>query len=90
MRNKNTIDFLGIWEEMYNIDFNVTAYEEIMLEAGLKGHQITIRIGKYQFHATIRKRSVMLPFSINRQHISGTATARNSMRGRAAHRGARV
>lgn len=22
LRNKNTIEFLGIWEEMYNPDFN--------------------------------------------------------------------
>ena len=22
LRNKNTIEFLGIWEEMYNSDFN--------------------------------------------------------------------
>ena len=35
LRNKNTIEFLGIWEEMYNADFNAAAYEEIMLEAGL-------------------------------------------------------
>lgn len=33
LRNKNTIEFLGIWEEMYNADFNTAAYEEIMLEA---------------------------------------------------------
>lgn len=31
--NKNTIEFLGIWEEMYNADFNTATYEEIMSEA---------------------------------------------------------
>ena len=41
-------------------------------------------------HATIRKRSVMLPFSIKLQHIRGTAIASNSMSGKAAHRGASV
>ena len=35
LRNKNTIEFLGIWEEMYNTDFNAAAYEEIMLEGCL-------------------------------------------------------
>ena len=25
LRNKNTIEFLGIWEEMYNADFNTAA-----------------------------------------------------------------
>ena len=41
-------------------------------------------------HTAIRKRSVMLPFSINRQHIRGTVTAINSIIGKAAHRGASV
>ena len=35
LRNKNTIEFLGIWEEMYNVDFDIHAYDEIMQEAGL-------------------------------------------------------
>ena len=35
LRNKNTIEFLGIWEEMYNRDFDIHAYDEIMQEAGL-------------------------------------------------------
>ena len=26
LRNKNTIEFLGIWEEMYNEDFDINAY----------------------------------------------------------------
>lgn len=26
LRNKNTIEFIGIWEEMYNPDFNVDGY----------------------------------------------------------------
>ncbi len=33
LRNKNTIEFLGIWEEMYNEDFDTNAYDEIMQEA---------------------------------------------------------
>ena len=30
LRNKNTIEFLVIWEEMYNEDFDTNAYDEIM------------------------------------------------------------
>ena len=26
LRNKNTIEFLGIWEEMYNADFNTAPF----------------------------------------------------------------
>lgn len=43
LRNKNTIEFLGIWEEMYNADFNVDAYEEIMMEAGLNRFMISVK-----------------------------------------------
>ena len=34
LRNKNTIEFLGIWEEMYNPDFNSPEFGGIMAEAG--------------------------------------------------------
>ena len=34
LRNKNTIEFLGIWEEMYNPDFNSSEFGGIMAEAG--------------------------------------------------------
>ena len=34
LRNKNTIEFLGIWEEMYNPDFNSPEFEGIKNAAG--------------------------------------------------------
>lgn len=37
LRNKNTIEFLGIWEEMYNADFNTAAYEADVLNMALFG-----------------------------------------------------
>lgn len=37
LRNKNTIEFLGIWEEMYNADFNTAAYEAYVLNMALFG-----------------------------------------------------
>lgn len=43
LRNKNTIEFLGIWEEMYDADFNTAAYEEIMLEAGLNRFIMSVK-----------------------------------------------
>ena len=33
LRNKNTVEFLGIWEEMYNPDFNSPEFEGIKNEA---------------------------------------------------------
>lgn len=43
LRNKNTIEFLGIWEEMYNIDFNTTEYEAILMEAGLNRFIMSVK-----------------------------------------------
>ena len=35
MRNRNTIEFLGIWESLYNINFNPIEFEGFRKEAGL-------------------------------------------------------
>jgi hypothetical protein len=35
LRNKNTIEFIGIWEEMYNPNFNSPEFEGIKNAAGL-------------------------------------------------------
>lgn len=43
LRNKNTIEFLGIWEEMYNENFNIHAYDEIMQEAGLNRFIMSVK-----------------------------------------------
>ena len=42
LRNKNTIEFLGIWEEMYNSDFNTEEYNKIMNEAGLNRFAMSV------------------------------------------------
>lgn len=48
LRNKNTIEFLGIWEEMYNTDFNSTEFEGIKNEAGLNRFILSVKqwVGK--------------------------------------------
>lgn len=43
LRNKNTIEFLGIWEEMYNSDFNQEEYNVIMQEAGLNRFIMSVK-----------------------------------------------
>ena len=35
MRNRNTIEFLGIWESLYNLNFNPIEFEGFRKEAGL-------------------------------------------------------
>ena len=43
LRNKNTIEFLGIWEEMYNIDFNSPEFEGIKSHAGLNRFTLSVK-----------------------------------------------
>jgi len=43
LRNKNTIEFLGIWEEMYNPNFNSLEFEGIKNEAGLNRFVLSVK-----------------------------------------------
>jgi hypothetical protein len=43
LRNKNTIEFLGIWEEMYNPDFNSPEFGGIKNEAGLNRFMLSVK-----------------------------------------------
>lgn len=43
LRNKNTIEFLGIWEEMYNPNFNSLEFGGIINEAGLNRFVLSVK-----------------------------------------------
>ena len=43
LRNRNTIEFLGIWERVYNPDFNPVEFDRIKSVAGLNGHRISVK-----------------------------------------------
>ncbi len=43
LRNKNTIEFLGIWEEIYNPDFNSPEFEGIRNQAGLNRFVLSVK-----------------------------------------------
>ena len=43
LRNKNTIEFLGIWEDMYNPNFNSPDFEGIKIEAGLNRFILSVK-----------------------------------------------
>lgn len=43
LRNKNTIEFLGIWEELYNEQFDYDEYCNIMQEAGLNRFVMSVK-----------------------------------------------
>ena len=41
MRNRNTIEFLGVWEKLHNPDFNRVQFEAVKNEAGLNRFVMT-------------------------------------------------
>ncbi|MFW8601600.1 KilA-N domain-containing protein [Desulfobacterota bacterium M19] len=43
LRNKNTIEFLGIWEELYNPSFNSLEFEGIKNQAGLNRFILSVK-----------------------------------------------
>ena len=50
LRNKNTIEFLGIWEEMYNPDFNSPEFGGIMINDGIHQPQRLKRLNEIAIH----------------------------------------
>lgn len=43
LRNKNTLEFLSIWEQIYNPNFNSLEFEEIKKEAGLNRFTMSVK-----------------------------------------------
>jgi hypothetical protein len=43
LRNKNTLEFIGIWEKIYNPDFNSPEFGGIMSEAGLNRFTLSVK-----------------------------------------------
>ncbi len=40
LRNRNTVEFLGIWESVYNTNFNYGEFAIIKSQAGLNNYKI--------------------------------------------------
>jgi hypothetical protein len=43
LRNRNTIEFLGIWESVYNPDFNSGEFAIIKSQAGLNSYKVSVK-----------------------------------------------
>lgn len=43
MRNRNTLEFIGIWEQIHNINFKGGEFETFKKEAGLNSFHLTPR-----------------------------------------------
>ena len=43
LRNRNTIEFLGIWEELHNSNFNYGEFAIIKSQAGLNSYKLSVK-----------------------------------------------
>lgn len=43
LRNRNTLEFLAVWESMYNLDFNYGEFDVIKSKAGLNSFKISVK-----------------------------------------------
>lgn len=43
LRNRNTVEYLGIWESIYNPDFNYGEFATIRNQAGLNNYKISVK-----------------------------------------------
>jgi KilA-N domain len=43
LRNRNTIEFLGVWESVYNPDFNYGEFDIIKSQAGLNSYRLSVK-----------------------------------------------
>lgn len=43
LRNRNTVEFLGMWEKIYNPDFNEFEFREITSQAGLNTFMMSVK-----------------------------------------------
>lgn len=43
LRNRNTVEFLGIWEQVYNPNFNYGGFASIGSQAGLHNYKISVK-----------------------------------------------
>lgn len=43
LRNRNTVEFLGVWESIYNPNFNYGEFAIIKSQAGLNSYKLSIK-----------------------------------------------
>ncbi|WP_225872720.1 KilA-N domain-containing protein [Pedobacter frigoris] len=43
LRNRNTVEFLSIWERIYNPNFNYVEFDVIKSQAGLNSFKISVK-----------------------------------------------
>lgn len=73
LRNRNTIEFLGIWEKVFNPDFNYGEFALIKSQAGLNSYKISVKewVAKinYRIH-TDAIQAHLIPDTVTKQQAA--------------------
>ena len=43
LRNRNTVEFLGVWEQIHNPNFNYGEFATIKSQAGLNSYKLSVK-----------------------------------------------
>ncbi len=64
LRNRNTVEFLGIWERINNPDFNYGEFAIIKSQAGLNSYKISVKewVKKTRARIEINSRTIWRNF----------------------------
>ena len=60
LRNRNTLEFLGIWEHLNNPDFNPVEFDGIKMQAGLNSFTLTPKQWIEKAILLVRKQKIMI------------------------------
>jgi hypothetical protein len=55
LRNRNTVEYLGIWEKIHNPDFNYGEFAIIKSQAGLHSYKISVNSKRGQARMSLEK-----------------------------------
>jgi hypothetical protein len=67
LRNRNTVEFLGIWESVFNPDFNYGEFATIRSQAGLNSYKISVKEWVQKTNAI---KDTLIPPSITKAQAS--------------------
>ncbi len=60
MRNRNTIEYLGIWESLYNVNFKPIEFEGFKkLQAGLQNFAEVVYWGMHEYFKVYKYRKLL-------------------------------
>ena len=62
LRNRNTLEFIGIWEKVYNPDFNYGEFAIIRNQSGLNSFKISVK--EFVAHTNAMPAGMAVPMRI--------------------------